>query len=192
MPESFWTFEKLGILDDLKKIGFVRKNGVQFVNHDDKESQPFIFQQFDDRDCSVTWHVERKDFDKLLFETAEKKGAHCYDQTRVLDVQLKDQPPHNLTLKTAEGKEETIAASVVVDATGQQAMLANRLGLKVVNPDLKKAAIWSYFKGAKRNGGQTPEVTCILHTRNKTPGSGTFHWAMTPSALELSATTITC
>ncbi len=167
MPESFWTFERLGILEDLKRIGFVRKNGVQFVNHNDKESAPFIFEEHDDRDCSVTWHVERKDFDKLLWDTAEKRGAHCYDQTRVSDIQIKENPPHNLTLVGSNGKEQSVSAQCVVDATGQQSFIANRLGLKVVNPDLKKSAIWTYYKGAKRNGGITPEVTCILQTESK-------------------------
>ena len=43
MPEAYWIFERLGIVHELDRIGFTRKNGVQFVNSDDKESKPFIF-----------------------------------------------------------------------------------------------------------------------------------------------------
>ena len=167
MPETFWTFKRLGIVDELRRIGFVRKNGVQFVNHNDKESAPFFFDEHDARDSSVTWHVERKDFDQLLYQTAEKRGANCQDQTRVTDIQLKDNPPHNVTMVDASGKTQTVSARVIVDATGQQSFLANRLGVKQINPDLKKAAIWTYYKGANRNGGQTPEVTCILQSEDK-------------------------
>ncbi len=167
MPETYWTFKRLGILEELDRYGFAKKNGVQFVSHDDKETKPFIFQEMDERDCSVTWHVDRNKFDQLLYETAEKRGAHCHDETRVTDIQLKDKPPHNVTLALPGGKTQTVSAQVVVDATGQQSFLANRLGVKDINPDLKKAAIWTYYKGAKRNGGQKPEVTCILNTNTK-------------------------
>ena len=167
MPETYWSFKRLGILADLERIGFTRKNGVQFVNHNDKESDPFIFTEYDDRDCALTWHVQRTEFDQLLWETAIKRGATCQDETRVIDVVIKGQSPHTIEVSGPNGKPQTISARVVVDATGQQALLANKLGHKTVDPMLKKAAIWGYFEGAARNGGQTPEVTAILHTNTK-------------------------
>jgi flavin-dependent dehydrogenase len=167
MPETFWTFERLGILDEMRRIGFTRKNGVQFVNHNDKESQPFFFDQHDPRDCSTTFHVQRADFDKLMFETAARRGAECRDRTRVLDVTLNLESPHVVWLRNDGGGEREVRARVVVDATGQQALLANKLNLRIVDPHLKKAAIWTYFDGAQRNGLPRPEVTCVLHTKSK-------------------------
>lgn len=167
MPETYWAFERLGILSELQRIGFVRKNGVQFVNSDDKETRPFIFSEFDDRDCAVTWHVERAKFDKLLFDTAYNRGATVVEEARVLDVELKKTSPHLVRVRVGDGKEQDIAARVLVDATGQQSLIAHRLGLRVPYDDLRKSAIWGYFGGAQRNGGSNPEVTCILHTRSK-------------------------
>jgi flavin-dependent dehydrogenase len=167
MPETFWVFERLGILHEMDRIGFTRKNGVQFVNNEDKESRPFIFRDHDDRDCAETWHVRRDLFDQLLYDTAFNRGATCLDETRVADIELRKKPPHKVTIKTADGKVTEVTARVVVDASGQQALLASRLGLKEYYPDLKKAAIWTYFEGAARAGGGNPEVTCILHTDSK-------------------------
>ncbi len=166
MPETWWSFQRLGILDDLRRIGFVRKNGVQFVNHNDKESQPFFFEEHDSRDCSLTFHVQRTDFDKLMFDTAAKRGADCRDRTRVLDVLLSDASPNAVRVRGADSGEQTISARVVVDATGLQSLLASKLGVKKIDPQLKKAAIWGYFAGAQRNA-PGHEVTCILHTRSK-------------------------
>lgn len=166
MPETWWTFERLGIVDDLRRIGFTRKNGVQFVNHNDKESQPFFFDQHDPRDCSLTFHVQRADFDQLLFETAAKFGADCRDQTRVLDVELADEGLHTITLRDASGTTHKIETRVVIDATGQQALLATKLGVRRVDRNLKKAAIWGYFRDAVCNR-PGHEVTCILHTQSK-------------------------
>ena len=166
MPETHWIFEKLGISEELEKLGFVRKNGVQFVNSADKESRPFIFRDHDDRDCVDSWHVERVRLDNLLYETALKNGANCEDETRVMDIEFKENGQHTVIVQKND-QQRTLKTRVVVDATGQQSFLANRMGLKQVDPELKKAAIWTYFEGAERAGGKNPEVTCILSTDTK-------------------------
>ena len=167
MPETFWTLERIGVLDRMRQSPFVTKVGVQFVSPSGSESQPFFFNQHDPRECSRTWHVERADFDQMLFENAAEKGTTCRDETRVTELRIGAKPPHSLQLRHADGSESTVEARVVVDATGQQALLANRLGLLVPNPDLRKAAIWGHFANAKRNAEGTWEVTSILYGRGK-------------------------
>ena len=147
MPEAYWIFERLGIVKELNKHGFTKKNGVQFVSAGDKETQPFIFADHDDRPSNMSWHVKRDKFDQLLYETAFNRGATCIDQTRVLDVELKPKSPHLVTIQDSDGKQKTISAKVVIDASGQSSMIANRHDLKEVYPDLKKAGIWGYFEG---------------------------------------------
>ena len=171
MPECYWMFERLGILDKFSEFGFTKKNGVQFVNHNDKESQPFFFNEHDPRDCSTTLHVQRGEFDQIMFDNASEKGATCIDRTRVLDIHLNDSSPHSIKIRDNDGNESVIEAKVIVDATGQQSMIANRKGLKKIDPNFKNAAIWSYYENAQRNVGDdgkpAPQVTCILHTEDK-------------------------
>jgi flavin-dependent dehydrogenase len=167
MPETFGVFDRLGIVHELQRIGFTRKNGVQFVTSDDKETRPFIFSEYDDSEAAVTWHIQRAEFDKLLYDSAYNRGANVVDELRVMDIDIKKKSPHTISVRQADGKEFDISAKVVVDASGQQTLIANRLGLKEGYDDLRKAAIWGYFEGAKRNGGSNPEVTCILHTSTK-------------------------
>lgn len=167
MPEAYWIFERLGITHEMDRVGFTKKNGVQFVNASDKESRPFIFAEHDDRPSNMSWHVSRAEFDKLLFDTAFNRGATCIDDTRVLDIELREKGSNKVVIQTGEGKEQEVSCKVIVDASGQSSMIANRLKLKEYYDDLKKAAIWAYFDGAKRAGGDNPEVTCILHTESK-------------------------
>ena len=54
MPETYWTFERLGLLDKLKASNFVRKYSVQFVTSSGKDSQPFFFDEMNPHECSVT------------------------------------------------------------------------------------------------------------------------------------------
>lgn len=167
MPETYWLFERLGIVSELDRVGFTRKNGVQFVSSGDRESKPFIFAEHDDRPSNESWHVKRADFDKLLYDTAFNRGATCSDETRVLDIDIRKKSPHKVTLQTADGREHDVVAKVIIDASGQSALIANRLGIKEYYTDLRKAAVWGYFEGAARAGGSNPEVTVILHTESK-------------------------
>ena len=77
MPETYWIFERLGILPLLQRDEYARKVGVQFVSSSGRESAPFYFRSHDDRECSETWHVDRADFDQLMFDNAAQLGAEC-------------------------------------------------------------------------------------------------------------------
>jgi flavin-dependent dehydrogenase len=174
MPEAYWPLQRLGLINQMKNSGFQQKKSVQFVTHTGKESEPFFFREHDERECSTTWQVERSEFDKMLFDRAAELGADCYDRTRLLNVQFEpaehaDAQPRatGVVVRDSDGKEHTITCRVVIDATGQQSFIAGKLGLKEVNPDLKKAAIWSYFKDAVRGEGDNEGATIILNTENK-------------------------
>ncbi|MCA9240748.1 MAG: FAD-dependent oxidoreductase [Planctomycetales bacterium] len=167
MPETYWVFEKLGVLDQLKASRFARKVGVQFVNNTGKESQPFFFRSHDPRECSETWHVDRAEFDQMLLENARSKGAECLDQTRALDVLLEGERVVGVRLQNADGSASRVASRVVMDCTGQQSLLANKFGVKRINPELKKASIWRHYRGAERDESGGGVKTIISHTRDK-------------------------
>ncbi len=86
MPETYWVFERLGLLDAMKSGPFVQKVGVQFVSSSGRESSPFVFTRHDPRECSRTWHVERAKFDQFLLDNAATKGAEVHRGIRVLEV----------------------------------------------------------------------------------------------------------
>jgi len=191
MPETYWPLQRLGLTERVAEAGWQAKKSVQFVTHTGKESEPFFFEQHDPRECSTTWQVERGEFDKMLYDRAGELGADCRDQTRLVEVFFEqatkdpaslpaddqpasgvrgnDQEPRVLgvLLRDRSGQTRRVRCRVLVDATGQQAFLANRLGVKQVNPDLKKAAIWTYYRGAVRGEGDHEGATIILNTRSR-------------------------
>ncbi|MCY2991088.1 MAG: FAD-dependent oxidoreductase [Planctomycetota bacterium] len=81
--------------------------------------------------------LERADFDKLLFDNAAEKGAECYDRTRVLAVLFDGPRATGVRLQTDQGASREVACRVVVDATGQQALIAHAAGLRVDHPQLR-------------------------------------------------------
>src|SRR4029078_12923611 len=90
MPDSYFVFERLGVLEGLKKSSSVRKVGVQFVSSSQKDSSPFLFTRHDPRECGRTWHVERAKFDQMLLDNAAAKGAEVHRGVRVRDVVFED------------------------------------------------------------------------------------------------------
>jgi flavin-dependent dehydrogenase len=70
-------------------------------------------------------------------------------------------------IKEADGTRRDIRAQVVVDASGQAALLQNRFKLRVWDPVLNKGAIWSYWRGAYRDSGRDEGATMVLQTDNR-------------------------
>ena len=168
MPETFWPLARLGLTDRIKQSGWQIKKSVQFISHRGNESEPFFFRMHDDRDCADTWQVDRSEFDKMLFDRAAELGADCVDQTRLLEVRFDDdEKVTGVVVRDRDGNQHEIRCKVVMDASGQQSFLSSKLGLKDVNPDLKKAAIWGYYKDAVRGEGDNHGATIIMNTENK-------------------------
>lgn len=167
MPEAFWSFERLGVLDKMRNSDFAKKLSVQFVSHSGKESNPFFFEKHDPRECSQTWQVERSVFDQMLFDNAADKGARCRDKTRVTNVLFDGDRATGVELGLEDGSTQQVKSRVVVDATGLSAILANRLDLRQDYNHLKKIAIWTYFENAERDAGPHGGATIILHTKMK-------------------------
>ncbi|MGY8770622.1 MAG: NAD(P)/FAD-dependent oxidoreductase [Pirellulales bacterium] len=167
MPEVYWPLERLGLLDKMKQSNFVKKVSVQFVTNTGKQSTPFFFKMHDPSESSQTWQVERAEFDQMLFDNAKDKGAECHDETRVLNVLMDGEQAVGVTVKTASGETKEIHARVLVDATGQSAIIANQLRIKEDDPDLQKIAVWTYYKNAARDEGENGGATIIMHTEKK-------------------------
>ncbi|MEX0614206.1 MAG: NAD(P)/FAD-dependent oxidoreductase [Pirellulales bacterium] len=176
MPETYWVFERLGVLDQLQRDLFTRKVGVQFVSSSGRESQPFLFRIHDPRQCSQTWHVERTKFDPFLLENAAKKGVEIHRGVRVLEVAfdgnraigVRIAPIGEVDAATGESGE-LIRSRVIIDASGQQGLVGARFKLRRPNQEFRKAAIWGHFRGARREIIDEGVMTIILHTRsNKT------------------------
>lgn len=168
MPETYWPLKRLGLTDRVKQAGWQTKKSVQFVSHRGNESEPFFFRMHDDRECADTWQVDRSEFDKMLYDRASELGAECVDQTRLLDVRFdENRKVSGVVLRDRNGDQHEVGCDVLIDGTGQQSFVSNKLGLKEVNPDLKKAAIWGYYKNAVRGEGDNNGATIIMNTQNR-------------------------
>ncbi len=167
IPETYWVLKRLGMLPKMQASRFVKKHSVQFVNAQGKLSAPFYFFDNKPHECSQTWQVVRSEFDTMLLQNAREHGVEVHEATRVLDVLFDGSRAVGVTVRDASGRDREVRAAVVVDASGQQAMLQNRLKLRVWDPVLNKGAIWTYWQGAYRDTGRDEGATIVIQTPDR-------------------------
>jgi flavin-dependent dehydrogenase len=172
MTDTYFTFQRMGFLDKLKASPFVRKYSVQFANQAGRESRPFYFFEANHHESAVTWQVTRSVFDEMLINHAADQGARVHQGTSVKQV-LFDGDRAIGVEAVIDGSPQKFYAKVVVDATGQSAMLSNKFNWRVRDPKLKKAVLYSYFKGAHREPDLNGGATLVLRTER---GSGGWFW----------------
>lgn len=181
IPETYWPLKRLGMLDKMKSSCFVKKYSVQFVSASGRESAPFYFDEVNPHESSQTWQVLRSEFDHMLLKNAEEHGAEVWQETTVDEV-LFDKPvrrngdgaddaaePRAVGVRVRRGGGEPmdLAARVIVDATGANALLQKRLGLRRGDNMLRKAAVFGHYKGARREPGRDEGATLVLNIQNQ-------------------------
>src|SRR3954447_20247391 len=126
IPETYWVLKRIGMLEKMQQSHFVKKYSVQFVNAAGKLSAPFYFHDNKPHECSQTWQVVRSEFDTMMLDNAREQGVEVHQPARVLDVLFEGDRAVGVRVQKEGGSPEVVRAKVVVDASGQSAMLMSR------------------------------------------------------------------
>src|SRR6186997_580012 len=167
IPETYWVLQRLNMLPKMQASRFVKKYSVQFVNSRGRESAPFYFFDNKPHECSQTWQVVRSEFDKMMLDNAREHGVDAQEGVRVLEVLFDGDRAIGVKIRDQQNNDREIFAKVVVDASGQSAMLQNRFKLRLWDPVLNKGAIWTYWENAYRDTGKDEGATLVIQTPNK-------------------------
>ena len=168
IPYTWFTLNRLGVVDWLHKSACPKKYSVQFVSITGKVSQPFYFFQTIKHECAQTWQVWRGEFDQMLLDNSRARGVEVRQHVTVRDVLMEGSRVVGVQADVKDGvKGQEIFAKVVVDATGRDSLLSRKFGWKDRDPDLNKIAVWSYFKGAKRDPGLDEGATTVAYVPQK-------------------------
>lgn len=167
IPETYWVLKRLNMLEKMKNSQFVQKVSVQFVSQHGRVSEPFYFTDHNPHECSQTWQVLRSEFDLLMLNNAREHGVDVNEGVRVREVIFEGERAVGVRIQHEDGRLEEVSAKVVVDASGQTAMLGNKFNMLVKDPELKKGAVWTYWKSAKRDSGRDAGATLVIQTKGK-------------------------
>jgi flavin-dependent dehydrogenase len=166
MPATHPIFERLGVLERMRRSTFPAKHSVQFYGPDGRAGAPFYFSEFDRSDSARTWQVRRSEFDPMLLDNAAEHGVDVRWGVSLKQVLFEGDRAVGARLEPAAGSPVEVACQVTVDATGQSAFLGRRLGLLDTEPCLRNAALFTHYEGAVLDGGIDAGATLIFHTDN--------------------------
>ncbi len=158
LPHSEPLLRRLGVWDRLAAKGFQRKWGAHFTFEPHSGIKHISFARAVGRKPPPqAYQVRRAEFDHLLLQTAADSGADVREGVKVLAVHFDRERATGVRVRHPDGSEEDVAARVVFDATGREALLGAQLKLRERDPVLRQAAMFSHYRGARlalgRDGG---------------------------------------
>ena len=168
MPYCWFTLNRLGLVEEMERRAFTKKYSVQFVTQDGRQSQPFYFFQHYDHPSAVTWQIERSEFDQMMVDNARSKGAEVREQTPVQRI-LSDDTGRTIGVEATgpDGVTFHVHAPVTLDCSGRDRVAKGRDGWFSKDPALNKIAIWSYWRGAKRDPGIDAGNTTVAYVEGR-------------------------
>jgi len=110
----------------------------------------------------------------MLLKNAAARGARVYEGARVTAVEMGRAAGADtlVTLALENGGEQVWRTRFLVDASGRDTFLSNRLDIKRKNRQHASAAIFGHFRNARRNSGAAEGN--IPSCGSSTAGSGSF------------------
>lgn len=167
IPHCWDTLDRLGMTARLDAKGFQSKQSVQFVSPEGELSTPFYFSKHTDHPRARTWQVDRKTFDTMMMERAREAGAEVREGIKVIDFLEQDGVVVGVLAEDEEGKRFELRAPITMDASGRDALFQRKRKWRKRDPKLNKIAIWTLYKGAKRDPGVDEGATTIAYVKEK-------------------------
>jgi flavin-dependent dehydrogenase len=157
LPANLPLFERLGVAAEVQAIG-MQKFGAEFNSPwHAVRNQTFEFAEAWNKSLPFSYQVRRSQFDEILIRRAAARGAHVTEGCRVRDVDFLAAAPGlptggaHVRAEHEDGRTESFEARFVIDASGRDTFLGNRLKTKQRNRKHNSSAMYAHFKGAQRH-----------------------------------------
>ena len=168
LPHSLPMFDRLGVHEAIRALPrTLVKPGATFCSHDGAEQSDFWFEESLAPVIPHAYNVRRDEFDA---DASPHRRRSRRRRPRGLEGDRPGMggraPRRRSRAYTPDGGEGTIRAKCVVDATGQHAFLATRMGWKTIYTDHRKLAIVGHFEGVARMEGARAGNIVIIVTQS--------------------------
>jgi flavin-dependent dehydrogenase len=138
LPCDLALFDRLGL--DMKEHGFLYKGGAEFFDERTGQHSVYLFNEGLPGTPGYAYQVDRAKFDKAVLDCALRDGAKFSSGVRVSQVEPDE---GGVTVQTSRGP---MRARFVIDATGQDALLAHREKSMRRIEDFGLAAVFRHFE----------------------------------------------
>jgi flavin-dependent dehydrogenase len=168
LPFTFGPLARLGMIPKMRRSAFVKKYSASFVQPDGRPSQPFyFFNRYDRETVAQTWQVLRSEFDQMLLDNARQKGAEVREETAVNGLLLDGGRVVGVEATEKTGRRYEVRAPITLDCSGKEAFASTRRGWRIPDPYLNKIAVWTYYRGTRRESGIDEGTTTVAYVPDK-------------------------
>jgi len=146
--------KKIGVFDKVERDGYTKKWGVEWLWGSSGKSWTVYFKDALAMPNDYGYQVERAEFDHLLLTNAAEHGVEVVQQATVIDP-LCDANGRivGVSFRNADGSMTRSNARYIIDASGQGGFLSKKFNQITWDEKLRNMAIWSYWKGARKQPG---------------------------------------
>lgn len=152
LPLSRPVLERIGVWPVLEEAGFPVKRGATFITADGSTSFRADFVRLIGNEQGAILNVERARFDEILLRHAAARGAEVREECVVTGVEPCDEEVR--VTYEGGGAEVAVSAGTLIDASGRRGVLAQKNGLRQIDPGLRNVAAFSHFRGVPREAGE--------------------------------------
>src|SRR5262245_29928261 len=142
----------LGVVDEIKQARFVPKFGGVFRWGTREEPWHFTFGTVRDLEkagAGYAYQVERSRFDQILLNNARRRGVDVRERHAGLHPLVDEE-----RVVGAPGRDRTVGARFVADASGNTSPLHRHVGARVYSEFFRNVALFCYFEHAERMPGE--------------------------------------
>lgn len=158
LPGCLPLFDQLGVHEAIASAGFLPKHAAEFITADGSFKRRYPFADGMVPGLPSAYEVDRARFDQILLDNARTQGVEVRQPAEVKSFSIE---ADGVDVRLGDG--EALSGQVLVDATGQRSLVAGRLGLRHMDPDLKNFAVYSHYEGAARaSGDREGDITIVL------------------------------
>jgi flavin-dependent dehydrogenase len=170
IPFCWYTLDRLGLARRMEQSRCVKKFSVQFVGTSGADTRPFYFFEHLHHPSAVAWQVLRADFDKMLLDHARANGVEVIEGEKAERLLLDQERVVGAATRDEQGVTRERRATLTIDASGRDAVAPAQFGWRILDEELNRFALWTYFRGALRDPGIDAGATTVASV----PGGGWF------------------
>jgi flavin-dependent dehydrogenase len=145
---DFWKYcDKAGATEKILADGFVRKAGGTVDWHG--TTRRIAFKDFGYTRPAL--HVERDRFDHILLENARAQGVQIFEEVAAGECDFSAPRGARIACRPVgeSGRSQTLDCRIVVDASGQSAVVGRQLGVRSIDDAFRFMSVWGYFRNSK-------------------------------------------
>ena len=158
LPHTLPLLDRLGVAQAVAELPHTRrKEGASFFTPAGDRRIAYWFDQAAPPAITHSYQVRRDEFDLLLLDRARAAGAEVLSGWKAVGPVWEGNRLTGARLHDPGGYETTFHARVLLDASGQSAFVANKMGWRFPYPKHRRIAVFGHYNGVEalpgREGG---------------------------------------